>query len=137
MAAQKGRNILIKISDGTSPGTFTTVGGMRSKTLTINNEQVDVTTDDEAPWRHLLADAGLRSISLSGSGVFKDDSAYNDVEDLAMNANLQEFQLVMGNGDYFQGLFQVASLEYAGEHNGEQTYSMTLESAGIVVLNRA
>jgi TP901-1 family phage major tail protein len=27
----------------------------------------------------------------------------------------------------------VASLEYAGEYNGEVTYSLTLESAGAVV----
>lgn len=137
MAAQKGRSILLKISDGVSPDTFTTIGGLRSKSITVNNESVDITTADEAPWRQLLADTGLRSISVSGSGVFEDGAAANDVEDLAFNGNLQDFQIVFGNGDYMQGQFQVTAFEYGGEHVGEQTYSITLESAAQILFFRA
>lgn len=137
MSAQKGRNILIKISDGTSPGSFSTVGGIRSRTITVNNETVDITTSDEAPWRILMPDAGIRSVTISGSGVFKDEAAINSLEDLAFNGNVEDFQAVFGNGDMLQGLFQVTSFEYGGEHNGEQTYSLTLESAAETVLTRA
>jgi TP901-1 family phage major tail protein len=137
MAAQRGRDILLKISDGASPGTFTSIAGLRSKTMTLNNETVDITTSDDAPWRQLLGDTGLRSVSLSGSGVFEDDAAVNSCEELALNGNLQEFQIVFGNGDLFQGLFQVTSFEYGGEHTAEQTYSISLESGGVVTLNRA
>ena len=137
MAVGKGRNILIKISDGASPGTFSTVAGIRTRTITINNEQVDITDSDSAPWRHLLGDAGLRTMSISGAGVFQDDAAYNSIQNEAINGSLQEYQVVFENGDIFQGLFQVASLEEAGEHVGEQTYSLTLESAGQIALSRA
>lgn len=137
MAAQKGRSVLIKVSDGGSPDVFTTVGGIRSRTFTVNNESVDITDSDNAPWRALLGDAGLRSISVSGSGVFKDDASYNIVEDLSFSGLNRDFQLVLANSDYIQGSFQIASLSYAGEHNGEQTYDVTLESAGVCSMNRA
>lgn len=137
MAAQKGRLILVKISNGASPAIFSTVGGIRSRTITVNNEIVDITTSDEAPYRQLLADTGLRSVSISGSGVFKDDAPINEIEDLAFNGGTDEFQIVFGNGDILQGLFQVASFEYSGEHTAEQTFSITLESAAIFTFMRA
>ncbi|MHA1835999.1 MAG: phage major tail protein, TP901-1 family [Candidatus Odinarchaeia archaeon] len=137
MAASRGRSILLKISDGTSPGAFTSIAGLRSKTITINNETVDITTSDDAPWRQLLGNTGIRSVSMSGSGVFQDDAAVNDVEDLAMNGLAQEFQMVFENGDIIQGFFQVTSFEYGGEHTAEQTYSVSFESSANVTLIRA
>ena len=137
MAAQKGRNILIQISDGVSPATFTTIAGIRSKTITINNESVDITTSDEAPWRILLGDTGMRSVSLSGAGVFQDDATINLIEDLAFNGTLEEFLIIFENNDQIQGIFQITSFEYGGEHVGEQTYSISFESGGICTMSRA
>ena len=137
MAAQKGRGMLLKLSNGASPPTFTTIGGIREKSLTINNESVDITTSNTAPWRQLLGDAGMRSVSLSGSGVFEDEAAIKLVEALALSGNLQEFQMTFANGDLYQGLFQVTSFQHTGAHNSEQTYSISLESASIITLLRA
>lgn len=136
MPAQKGRLFLLSIGDGASPEVFTGIAGLRSKTLTINNESVDVTTSDEAPWRELLGDTGLRSLSVSGSGVFQDDTAINSVEDLALNGLLNNFQIAFENNDVFEGAFQVTSFEYGGEHTAEQTYSISLESSGTITLTR-
>jgi TP901-1 family phage major tail protein len=36
-----------------------------------------------------------------------------------------------------QGPFQITSLEIAGEHNGEVTYDMSLESAGELTFTEA
>ena len=136
MPAQKGRLMLISIGDGASPEVFTSIAGLRSKGLTINNEAVDITTSDEAPWRTLLGDTGLRTLSLSGSGVFQDDAAINDIETLALNGLLNNFQIAFENNDVFEGAFQVTSFEYAGEHVDAQTYSMSLESSGTITLTR-
>ncbi|HHX89260.1 MAG TPA: phage major tail protein, TP901-1 family, partial [Paracoccus sp.] len=46
MAKQKGRLMLVKIGDGESSEAFTTLCGLRSKTMTINNSEIDVTTAD-------------------------------------------------------------------------------------------
>lgn len=137
MAAQKGRLMLLKVEVGTSPETFTTIGGIRSTTMTINNEQVDITTKDDAPWRSLLGDAGLRSLSFSGTGVFLDDAAINEMEDRATDGAIEGFQIVFGNGDSVEFSAQVSTMDWAGEHNGEQTYNVTLESSGTINFNRA
>ena len=137
MPAQKGRLLLIGIGDGATAEAFTNIAGLRSKTLTLNNESVDITTSDEAPWRALLGDTGLRSMSVSGSGVFQDDAAINAIEDLVMSGLLNNFEITFENGDVFAGAFQVTSFEYGGEHTAEQTYSMSLESSGTMVLTRA
>jgi len=137
MAAQKGRDMLIKVGNGASPATFSTIGGIRSRTITINNDSVDITDSDNAPYRQLLADTGLRSMSISGSGVQKNGANIQTVEALAHSGAIEEFQVVFGNGDIIQGLFQVTSFETSGEHVSEQTMSISLESAGVFTLMRA
>ena len=43
MAAQKGKDLLVKIADGAS---FTTVAGLRARRLSFNAETVDITHSD-------------------------------------------------------------------------------------------
>ncbi len=137
--AKKARLLLLKVDvAGTSPTVYTTVAGGRSKTVTINNELVDITDDQSAPYRKLLEDAGLRSISLSFSGVFKDEDAIRKIEQDGAHSGLAlDCQIVMPNGDEILGSFIVSSFEFAGEFNGEQTYALTLENADVWIFNRA
>lgn len=130
MAAQKGRQILIKVdSDGS--GTFLAIGGMRSKSISFNSETVDVTDSDSAnQWRELLEGAGIKSASISGSGVFKDSASEEDVRGYFFSGAIEEYQFIIPDFGTVEGLFQVSSLEYAGEYNAEATFSMQFESAG-------
>ena len=130
MAAQKGAALLLKIN--TTGTTYVTVGGLRSTSITLNDEAVDVTNKDSAGNRTLLADGGVFSLSISGSGVFT-DSAAEDALRTAMNAStFKNFQVIIPDFGTYTGEFMVASLEYAGEFNGEVTYSVTLESSGAI-----
>ncbi len=73
MSAQRGKDLLIKTGDGGSPEVFTTVAGLRATTLAFNAQNVDVTNADSTnAWRELLAGGGVKSATLTGSGVFKD-----------------------------------------------------------------
>ena len=57
MTAQKGKDLLVKISDGA--GGFTTVAGLRTRRLGFNAETVDVTNAESSNrWRELLDGAG-------------------------------------------------------------------------------
>lgn len=130
MAAQKGSDILIKV-DSDGAGTFVTVGGMRSKAISLNAETVDVSDSDSTnKWRELLAGAGLKSATITGSGVFKDSAGEEDVRGYFFAQTLEDFQFIVPDFGTMEGPFQVTSIDYAGEHNGEATYSMTFESAG-------
>jgi|TARA_Y100000401_G_C8159793_1_gene143681 TP901-1 family phage major tail protein len=135
MAAQKGAALLLKIN--TTGSTYVTVGGLRSTSITLNDEAVDVTNKDSSGNRTLLADGGIHSISVSGSGVFTDAASETTLKD-AMNAStFKNFQVIIPDFGTYQGAFMVATLEYAGEHNGEVTYSVTLESSGAITFTSA
>ena len=132
MAAQKGRAFVLKIGDGATSEAFTTIGGMRSTSLNLAGEPVDVTDKDSAGWRELLADAGVKRVSVSGSGVFKDTASEGTARTAAVAQTINNFQIVFEDGDKFAGAFQIVTLEYNGEYNGARQYSMTLGSSGAV-----
>lgn len=130
MAAQPGRTVLLKI-DTNGAGSFSSVGGLRTKSMTISEESVDITDSDSAGrWRELLAAAGVRTISISGGGVFKDSATEGQLLTYYMAGTYPEFQLVVPGLGTFEGPFQISTLEYAGEYNAESTFSVSLESAG-------
>jgi len=132
MAAEKGRAFLLKIGDGGGPEIFTVVGGMRSTSIRINNEMVDVTNKTSGGWREILSGAGIRHISLSGSGIFTDSASETALQAKALASSVDNYEVVFESGAKFSGAFQVTSLEYAGDYNGERTYSISLESSGMV-----
>lgn len=144
MAAQKGSALLLKIGDGASPEGFTTVGGLRSTSITMNDEAVDVTNKDSLGHRELLAGGGVNSVSVSGSGVFTDAASETSLKTAyfaqqntsdgssAQTAVFNNYQIIIPDFGTMTGSFMIASLEYAGEYNGEVTYSVTLESADYI-----
>ena len=129
MAAQKGKDLLLKAGDGA--GGFVTVAGLRARQIAFNAETVDVTNLDSAGrWRELLAGAGVRSAAISGSGVFRDENTDERARQVFFNGEIPDFQVVIPSFGVIEGPFQITSIEYAGSHNGEATYEMTLASAG-------
>jgi TP901-1 family phage major tail protein len=130
MAVQAGKDLLIKI-DLTGDGNFVTVAGLRATRLSFNAETVDVTSlESTGGWRELLAGAGVRSASISGSGVFRDATTDERARQVFFSGEIPEFQVVIPGFGTVEGLFQITALEYAGSHNGEATYEMSLASAG-------
>ena len=128
MTAQKGKDLLVKISDGAS---YTTIAGLRTRRLAFNAEVVDITHAESANrWRELLDGAGVKRASVSGRGLFKDAASDALMRQTFFDGTIVGYQIVIPAFGTVQGPFQITSLEFAGEHNGELTYDMTLESAG-------
>lgn len=128
MGAQKGKDLLLKMSDGSN---FVTVAGLRSRRIAFNAEIVDVTDAESTDrWRELLAGAGVRRASLSGRGLFKDAASDALVRQAFFDGAINTCQVVVPDFGTIEGPFQIASLEFAGEHNGEVTFDLALESAG-------
>ena len=132
MAAQKGALVLIKVGNGGGPETFATVGGLRTTRLVLNNQLVDTTNKDSGGWRLLLAGAGIRSITLSGSGIFTDSASEETVRGYAFTNSINNYEFYFGGNDKISGAFQITSYERAGNHDGEETYAITFESAGAI-----
>ena len=130
MGAQNGKDLLIKV-DLTGDGQFETMAGLRATRVSFNAEQVDVTTLDSAGgWRELLAGAGVKSASISGSGVFKDANTDERARQIFFDGETPDFQVIIPDFGTVRGKFQVTSIEYAGSHNGEAAYEVALASAG-------
>ena len=135
MAAQKGKDLLIKIADGEG---FTTVAGLRSRRIAFNAETVDITHAESADrWRELLDGAGVKRASLAGRGLFRDASTDELMRQTFFDGAVKNFQVVIPDFGTIQGAFQITSLEFAGEHNGEVTYELSLESAGALTFMAA
>ena len=142
MAAGKGSSFLLKDN---STGTPATIGGLRSTSMTINGEMVDITDKDAGDFissgndkaRVLLQGGGVRSMSLSASGVFTDSSTENILRGFAFDGAIQNYDLVFSDGSKISGAFLITSYERAGEYNGEETYSLTLESSNTITHTNA
>lgn len=130
MAAQKGKDLLLKV-DSTGAGVFTTVAGLRSRSLAINAEAVDITHSESAGrWRELLEGAGARSARLAGSGIFKDAASDALVRQYVFDGTIRNWQIVIPDFGTVAGLFQITSLEFSGRHDGEVAFDLSLDSAG-------
>jgi len=141
MAKQLGRALLVKIGDGEASEVFSNLCGLNSKSLTINNSSIDVTTPDcTAPegalWTETLA--GLKNVSVSGDGFFEDSTAEARMNTVAMAAdNVANFQVVVPDFGTYAGAFRLTNVEYGGETEGGVTYSLSLESTGVVTFTAA
>ena len=132
MSAEKGSAFLLKVGDGAEPPVYATVAGLRTTQLSVNGEAVNVTTKDSGGWRELLSGAGTRSVSVAGSGIFTGSAAEARVKTSALAGLLDDYELSFESGERMRGRFLVTRLDYAGDYNGERTYTLALESSGAV-----
>jgi len=137
MAAQKGRDLLLKL-DSDGAGTYVTVAGLRTNQLTFNAQTVDATDQESAgAWRELLADAGIKSASIRGSGIFKDASSDATIRTYFFDGTVRSWQVIIPAFGTVEGPFQISGLEFAGQHDGEMNFDLTLESAGMLTFTAA
>lgn len=132
MAAEKGSAFLLKIGDGASPITYSTIAGLRTTQMSINGEPVAITSKDSGGWRQLLSGAGVRSVSVSGAGVFTGSDAELRIKNHALGGVIDSYELSFEGGERMQGAFLVMRLDYSGDYNGERSYILSLESSGAV-----
>lgn len=125
MAFQNGRTV--KVYQGSS-ATGTLIAGARTKSLTINNEPIDVTTDDASGFRTLLSDVATKSVDVSVEGLLFDDAVLS----IAANGTglLAEHTLDIEGIGEINGDFFLNSFESGAEYNGSITFTASLQSSG-------
>jgi TP901-1 family phage major tail protein len=129
MSAQRGKDLLLKAAD--AGGAFVTVAGLRARQIAFNAEAVDVTHAESAGrWRELLAGAGVRRAGISGAGIFKDEASDALVRQIFFDGVIRNWQVVVPEFGTIAGPFQLSSLEYRGDHDGEVIFDLSLDSAG-------
>ncbi len=130
MTAQRGKDLLLKIGDGATPENFTSVAGLKSTDLAFNATTIDVTNADSADmWRELLA-AGVKSATVTGSGVFRDQASDLTLRTAFFNQTLANWQIVIPSFGIVSGPFKLTQLHYDGPYDGEVKITLSLASAG-------
>ena len=105
MAVEKGSAFLLKIGDGAATPAYATVAGMRTTQMQVNGEAVNVTSKDSGAWRELLSGAGVRSVSVSASGIFTGSAAETRVRSHALAGLIDDYELSFGSGERMRGRF--------------------------------
>jgi TP901-1 family phage major tail protein len=130
MSAQSGKDLLLKV-DMDGSGLFETVAGLRATRLSFNAQTVDVTSlSSTGRWRELLAGAGVKSAAISGSGIFRDATTDERARAIFWSGDTPDVQVVIPDFGIVEGPFQITAIEYAGTHDGEATYEISMASAG-------
>ncbi|MDD3446197.1 MAG: phage tail protein [Zavarzinia sp.] len=129
MAKQRGDLFLLKV-DVTGSGSFTTIAGLRSTGFKARLKAVETTNKDSAGQRELLDGAGVQSFTFTGAGVFDSGSAHTTVRTLFTGRTKRDWRIARGDGSTVTAPCLITALDYAGDHDGEETFSITLESAG-------
>ena len=127
MAGFNGRQLIIKHDS-------TTYVGVRSRGFTIANDYVDVTTDDDAGWRTLLADPATRSVEVTLGGITSDEVLLA----LAMTASMASETIAatlpssLAVKGTLAGEWLISSFEETGEHDGAVEFPATFMSTGVI-----
>lgn len=136
MATGAGKNFLLKIGDGGGTEVFTTVGGLRDTQVQIQASEIDKTNMGSGEWTELMDGAGIRSMSVTGSGVFTNSAAENQMRTDMMNQTLRDFQMIdTDTGKKYQGTFKIKSFQEQGTYNGTKNWSVSLSSSGAVTFS--
>lgn len=124
MAALVGRKVLFTPDVGGAA-----VIGARSKSITINNEAIDITSDDDSGYRTLLAgDAAMKSLDMSIEGILKDSALI--AKAAAGTFTLDGYTMeIPGIGD-FDGTFHFSSIALTAPYNEAVTFTATVQSSG-------
>lgn len=110
------------------------IANLRTKSLEINNELVDVTDDDSSGWREHLDEPGQKEVNLSVEGVLANDKLR---EEAFSTSSIKADTLIYPDGGTVSGDFALAS--YSEEHNYNEpgTFSAEIQSSGAITYTAA
>ena len=124
------------LTRSSSPGVVTTRSGRSGVTLGCEGLSTGpakaMIAAATAAARKRSSHSGVRSVSVSGAGVFTGSTAETRIKNNALSGLLDDYELSFESGDRLRGKFLVARLDYAGDFNGERSYTLALESSGQV-----
>lgn len=110
---------------------FKSIGGIRSKSMDESFEGIDISNEDSDEWKTILDQAGMRSLAISGDGVYTSSTMFQTLND---NARLNKLQCLMivdfKTMRLIECCFKVTALGKSGGHDGEASFSITAESSG-------
>ena len=129
-AGYNGNTLIIK-QDSTK------IAAVRTKTMTQERTEVDVTTDDNDGWQRFLPRPGVQGMNFDVGGVVTSGN-----EDLFLSIGEDEFLTVeveLPNGDTMAAAdgFFLGTIAATANHDGAVEFTATLRSSGKVTVTPA
>ena len=115
MPVERGSAFLLKVGDGAATPVYATVAGLRTTQMSINGDPVVITHKGSGAWRELLSGAGVRSVSVSGAGVFTGSLAEARIKNNAFSGQLDDYELSFESGERLRGKFMDCALRALDE----------------------
>lgn len=133
-ASPGGTALIMDATDATADiDLFRNLGGLRSKEFAFSSEAVDVTNTDSDEWKSTLDGAGVRSASVSGSGVWTNEEVFQEFfTEFLNNTNTCIMLIDVKSKRLYSGCFKISELSVSGDYDAEGQYSMSAESSGPV-----
>lgn len=126
MAKTVGRDITISVG-----GSTIAVG--RTKSLTINNEPINVTADGDSGVQQILDEPGEKAIEVSIEGIYDPTEVETALVDLAMSTTDCVAELILTYDGYtMTGDFFISSYSEGQPYNDATTFSATFVSAAAI-----
>lgn len=126
MAAEAGRKIELTWGGEAIPG-------VREKSVALNGEPIDITSDDSLGWRELLADDPAENqVTISISGVTK---SFALKQDWFQNDRMQAVTITYTDGSVLTGEFYLATYTDTGPYNDATTFEAELQSNGVIAFS--
>ncbi|MCZ4351532.1 phage tail tube protein [Roseovarius aestuarii] len=137
MAKQNPDLMLIKIGDGEESESFSTLCGLNSRNLTLDGDNIDVTTIDCSGGGGKLFQemvAGTAKVSFSGSGYFESKAQSTVLIDSKLSGTgINNYEIIVPGLGEFAGAFIIDSIGVSGEVNGGAiTQEFALSSTGAI-----
>lgn len=121
-----GRDIKIKKDD-------VVIAGVNAKTISIEREGINVTSDDEDGFQTMLGEPGTLAVNMSVEGFVKtDDGGNTDLVGDAFDTNttLEDYVIEFPWGKQLEGTFFLGNFEITGNVAEGVTFSAELQSSG-------
>lgn len=132
MAATVGRQIRFYFG-GNSPADE--ILGVREKSLELNGEAIDITSDENSGWRTLLSNISQQDeVQITLSGVTKDTRLKTA---WFANERTQAITLNYPDGSSISGTFYMSTYKEGMSYKEAVTFDSTLMSSGTVTYTAA
>lgn len=132
MSAIAGSLVTLEYMTG-SPLAPVDLAGLQAREFKINNTPVDVTTaDSSGRWQELLPNVSVKSIEISGSGIFKTSSAGLAVKNAALNGTALSLVMTFPGDGAYAGSFYVDGFTMGAPHDNAATFSCAFRSNGAI-----
>lgn len=131
MAGNVGRADVIKKNDAV-------IVGVREKTISWAGEPIDVTAGEDNGIRKLLDVYGEQQLTISFSGVYKDDTTFRDTSlTTGTSGLLTDITYEFADGTFISGDVLLTSYEEGAPYKDATTFSATIEYTEAWTLNPA